>query len=55
MTIKDHGQGFDFEMRNGSNEKLLCYGRGLTIIEGIMDEVAYRHGGTEVTLVKNLD
>ena len=61
IVIADEGEGFDFEGLPDplAPENLMrTSGRGIFLIRSFMDDVQLRHlesGGTEVTLVKNLE
>ena len=55
IRIKDQGKGFDVaKQKKKSKAELECHGRGLPIMDKVLDELKYSHGGTEVTLVKIL-
>jgi serine/threonine-protein kinase RsbW len=61
IVIADEGEGFDFDCLPDplAPENLMrTSGRGIFLIRSFMDDVQLRHldsGGTEVTLVKNLE
>ena len=55
ITIRDPGPGFDPGMATESTEagtNVSQHGRGICLMRSLMDEVTYRHGGTEVQLRK---
>lgn len=56
ITVRDCGVGFEPASRSGSKEKVKLHKRGwgLTIIEGLMDEVRIESGvgGTTVVMCK---
>jgi serine/threonine-protein kinase RsbW len=55
ITIRDPGAGFDPGMATESTEagtNFSQHGRGIRLMRSLMDEVTYRHGGTEVQLRK---
>lgn len=55
ITVRDGGRGFDIEERSpkeaGERPKLSRRGWGLSIIEGLMDEVSIESGSTGTTVV----
>jgi len=59
IDIVDEGAGFDFQ-KNGRNDSeagqasLAVHGRGLSIMEGIMDEVRYSEQGRRINMKKEL-
>jgi len=55
LTVRDPGQGFDTTSSDDLSEdgtNLTRHGRGIQLICGLMDEVSYRHRGTELHLKK---
>lgn len=55
IVIKDPGPGFDIEAAcdaDNDQPNLSEHGRGICLMRGLMDEVSYRDGGSEVTLKK---
>lgn len=55
FVIRDPGQGFDTasasdETEDGTN--LTQHGRGICLMRSLMDEVSYRHNGSELQLKK---
>lgn len=55
ISIKDQGKGFDVEkQRQKAFAELECHGRGLPIMDRVLDQLNYSANGTEVTLIKNL-
>lgn len=55
IVVKDPGEGFDTAVvtdvsDDGTN--LTNHGRGIFLMRGLMDEVSYSHGGSELTLKK---
>jgi serine/threonine-protein kinase RsbW len=55
ITIRDPGPGFDPGMATESTEagtNLSQHGRGICLMRSLMDEVTYRHRGTELQLRK---
>lgn len=55
FVIRDPGEGFDTagvidEAEDGTN--LTQHGRGIYLMRSLMDEVSYRHNGTELRLKK---
>lgn len=55
FTIRDPGRGFDSSGSTDSTEEganLTEHGRGILLMRSLMDEVEYRHNGTELRLVK---
>ena len=55
IVISDPGPGFDVDAATGSNGKgsnLTEHGRGISLMRGLMDEVSYGRGGSEVRLKK---
>lgn len=57
ITIRDQGKGFVLPRQHEIESKgasLNCYGRGMTIISGAMDEVEYRLNGTEIVMTKKI-
>lgn len=57
ITIRDEGKGFPLDTSvetKNSSEDLYCHGRGLTIMNSVMDEVTYAEGGSVVKMEKKL-
>ena len=55
ITIRDPGPGFDPGMATESTEagtNVSQHGRGICLMRSLMDEVTYRHRGTELQLRK---
>lgn len=55
IVIRDPGQGFDTAAATDSTEdgtNLTQHGRGIYLMRSLMDEVSYRHGGSELRLKK---
>lgn len=58
ISVEDEGEGFDMEMLPDptSEENLLKEGgRGVYLINHLMDEVKYENGGTKVIMIKYFD
>jgi len=56
IIIRDPGPGFDVDAAMQSTEagaNTTTHGRGIRLIRSLMDEVAYRNGGSEVQLRKS--
>ena len=56
ITIEDEGRGFDPDgaLATHDPEALMASGRGIFIIRGYMDEVAWELGGRRIRMVKKL-
>ncbi len=62
ISLRDEGRGFKpppAKLRrpnpqNPNASELYCYGRGLSIMHSVMDDVFYSEDGRQLTLVKNL-
>jgi serine/threonine-protein kinase RsbW len=55
IVIRDPGQGFDTAAATDSADdgtNLTQHGRGIYLMRSLMDEVIYRHGGSELRLKK---
>lgn len=55
LVVRDPGPGFDFEHVADANRfdtTTLEHGRGIALMRGLMDEVAFSRGGSEVRLSK---
>ena len=55
IVIRDPGQGFDTAAATDSADdgtNLTQHGRGIYLMRSLMDEVSYRHGGSELHLKK---
>ncbi len=55
ITVRDPGPGFDVEAATPATEfgmNTTTHGRGICMMRSLMDEVAYRNGGSEVQLRK---
>jgi serine/threonine-protein kinase RsbW len=55
IIVRDPGPGFDVEAATQSTkagDNTTEHGRGISLMQGLMDEVTYRHGGAEVELRK---
>jgi DNA-binding NarL/FixJ family response regulator/anti-sigma regulatory factor (Ser/Thr protein kinase) len=55
ITIADQGAGFLNNLsigRSADEDAEACYGRGLALISGVVDEVHFDNNGSKVTLVK---
>ena len=55
IVIRDSGDGFDTAAVTDSTDdgtNLTQHGRGIHLMRGLMDEVSYRHGGSELRLKK---
>src|SRR5271157_2830031 len=55
ITIRDPGPGFDVAAATQPTEagtNVTEHGRGICLMRSLMDEVTYRHGGSEVQLRK---
>ena len=52
IVIADPGQGFDADALCNSAENLTGHGRGICLMRGLMDEVTFSHGGSQVTMKK---
>lgn len=54
LTVRDPGPGFDVysgsDLEDGTN--LSNHGRGILLMRSLMDELSYRHHGSEVHLKK---
>ena len=55
IRITDNGKGFPGARKKGkkSSATLQSHGRGLSIIDTMMDEVSYAKGGREIIMVKS--
>jgi len=57
LTIRDEGQGFDpFAIPNPTDRRniLLSHGRGILLMQALMDEVTFEENGTVVRMRKRL-
>ena len=57
MTVKDEGQGFDFEnVADPTHKENLekTSGRGVFLVKKLMDEVEFLDNGSRIRMVKNL-
>jgi len=57
ITVCDPGPGFDVEAVTQATEcgaNVSEHGRGIALMRGVMDEVTYHNGGSEVQLRKRL-
>jgi len=57
IKIKDQGKGFlrgKKELVAKSSDDLHCYGRGISIMNSLMDEIRFKAHGTELTMKKQL-
>jgi serine/threonine-protein kinase RsbW len=57
IVIQDPGNGFDTAAASDSSEEgtnLTDHGRGIMLMRSLMDEVTYRHHGSQVQLKKLL-
>ncbi len=57
ISIRDEGKGFGLRENaplDTDGRPVRCYGRGLAIITGTMDEVSFGHQGAEIVMVKYL-
>lgn len=55
IVVKDPGEGFDTAAVTDVSDdgiNLTNHGRGIFLMRGLMDEVSYAHGGSELTLKK---
>ncbi len=55
IVIRDSGEGFDTAAAADSADdgtNLTQHGRGIHLMRSLMDEVSYRHGGSELRLKK---
>jgi anti-sigma regulatory factor (Ser/Thr protein kinase) len=55
IAIRDPGPGFDTALATDSTDNgtnLTEHGRGICLMRSLMDEVSYRHGGSELHLTK---
>lgn len=53
ISVGDPGPGFDVATVDARQEmNLTNHGRGICLMRGLMDEVAYRGGGSEVVMKK---
>ena len=55
IVIRDPGEGFESAAVTDSSDdgvNLTNHGRGIFLMRGLMDEVGYSHGGSEITLKK---
>jgi serine/threonine-protein kinase RsbW len=55
FTIRDPGPGFDSSSATDESEEgtnLTEHGRGIFLMRSLMDEVTYRHNGTELYMKK---
>ena len=55
IVIRDPGNGFDTAAVTDVSDdgiNLTNHGRGIFLMRGLMDEVGYAHGGSELTLKK---
>jgi serine/threonine-protein kinase RsbW len=57
LVVRDPGPGFDFEHvadPNHFDATTLEHGRGIALMRGLMDEVTFSRGGSEVRLAKSM-
>ena len=57
IRIRDQGNGFDYNSVPDPRSEATLWnrrGRGVFLMQKIMDEVIYTHNGSEVTLVKDV-
>jgi len=55
IVVKDPGEGFETAAVTDVSDdgvNLTSHGRGIFLMRGLMDEVTYSHGGSELTLKK---
>lgn len=54
LVVRDPGSGFDAYSERGFEDgtNLTNHGRGILLMRSLMDEISYRHHGTEVHLKK---
>ena len=52
IVIRDPGRGFDVAAIDAAGTNLSEHGRGISLMRGLMDEVTYLRGGSEVRLRK---
>ena len=52
ITVRDPGEGFHVAATEAAGTNLSEHGRGIQMMRGLMDEVTFRRGGSEVGLVK---
>jgi len=55
IVVRDPGPGFNTSLATDASENavnLTEHGRGICLMRSLMDEVTYRHGGSEVELKK---
>jgi serine/threonine-protein kinase RsbW len=57
ITIRDPGPGFDPSLADPSSyaTSTLTYGRGICLMRGLMTDVTFARGGTEIQLRKRID
>jgi len=52
IVVTDSGPGFDLAAVDARGANLSEHGRGISLMRGLMDEVSYSRGGSEVRLTK---
>lgn len=55
IVVRDPGHGFDTSSSTDSSDdgtNLTQHGRGILLMRSLMDEVSYRHGGSELRMRK---
>jgi len=58
MVVRDPGPGFDFERIADPQSfapTTVEHGRGIALMRGLMDEVTFGRGGSEVRLIKRME
>ena len=54
IVIRDPGPGFDTSLGDSAEDgtNLTHHGRGIMLMRGLMDEITYRRGGSELHMKK---
>ena len=57
ITVQDEGMGFNPDViadPTDGNKRLLCHGRGVNLMQALMDEVSFENDGNVVHMKKKL-
>jgi serine/threonine-protein kinase RsbW len=57
ITVRDEGEGFDFRSLPDPTDKahlLLTHGRGIRLMQRLMNDIEFQENGTEVCMRKQL-